>query len=119
MNFLRIVIKSVLNTQQPSVLLTKNIDMAESRNRSNDRRNSNQKNSPDRENEKRKGTKQKDKRQKGSSSMATRENANTREGYGSSQRNDDLNIGPMDGEMDEHPGKSRTSGNNQTGPGLG
>jgi hypothetical protein len=93
--------------------------MAENRSRSNARQNSNQQNSPHRENEKRKGTKQKDKRQKGSSSMSTRENANTRERYGSSQRNDDLNIGPMDAEMDEHPGKSRTSENNQTGPGLG
>jgi hypothetical protein len=93
--------------------------MAANRNRSNEKQHSNQQNSPDRENEQRKGTKHKDKRRKDSSPMATRENAKTREGYGSSQRNDDLNIGPMDAEMDEHPGKSRTSGNNQTGPGLG
>lgn len=77
-----------------------------------------QQNSPNRETENRKEDKQKNKGRKGSSSTATRENTGT-EGYGSSQRNDDLNIGPMDAELDELPSKSRTSGNNQTGPGLG
>ena len=93
--------------------------MAENKNRSNEsNENWNKQNSPNREADKRKGDKQKNKGKKGSSSTATRENIST-EGYGSSQRNDDLNIGPMDAEMDELPSKSRTSGNNQTGPGLG
>ena len=93
--------------------------MAGNKNRSHESdENRNHQNSPDQETDKRKGDKQKNKGRKGSSSMATRENTNT-EGYASSQRNDDLNIGPMDAELDELPGNSRTSKNNQTGPGLG
>lgn len=93
--------------------------MAETKHRSTDPdENLSQHNSPERGTEKRKGEKHKNKERKGSSSMATRENTNI-QGYGSSQRNDDLNIGPMDAEFDELPSKRRSSENNQTGPGLG
>jgi hypothetical protein len=75
-------------------------------------------NSPDRNDEKRTGNKQKNKGRKGSSSMATRENT-TSEGYGSSQRSNEENVGPLDADLNELPSKRRTSGNNSTGPGLG
>lgn len=75
-----------------------------------------QQSSPEWNEEKRQG--RQDEKQKGSSSTATRENVSS-EGYGSSQRKDDKNVGPMDAELDDLPSESRTSRNNQTGPGLG
>jgi len=63
-------------------------------------------------------TSQPNKGKKGSSSMATRKNTSS-EGYGSSQRKEDKNVGPLDTDFDELPSESRTSRNNQTGPGLG
>ena len=75
-------------------------------------------NSPENNNEKRKGNKQKSKGRKGSSSTATRENTGT-QGYGSSQRSGDTNVGPLDADLNELPSHRRTSGNNQTGSGLG
>jgi hypothetical protein len=64
------------------------------------------------------GNKKKNKGRKGSSEMATRENTRS-DGYGSSQRKDDSNVGPLDADLNELPSKRRTSGNNQTGSGLG
>ena len=60
----------------------------------------------------------KNKGRKGSSETATRENLRS-EGYGSSQRRDDPNVGPLDADLNELPSKRRTSENNQTGSGLG
>ncbi len=76
-----------------------------------------QSNSSD-ENKSRTGDKKKNKGRKGSSEMATRENTRST-GYGSSQRSDDGNVGPLDADLNELPSKRRTSGNNQTGSGLG
>ena len=39
-------------------------------------------------------------------------------GYGSSQRPDRENVGPLDADLNDLPSERR-SGNNQTGPGLG
>ena len=50
--------------------------------------------------------------------MATRDNTST-SGYGSSQRSDDENVGPLDADLNELPSKRRNSGNNLTGSGLG
>ena len=60
----------------------------------------------------------KNKGRKGSSDMATRDNTST-SGYGSSQRSDDENVGPLDADLNELPSKRRNSGNNLTGSGLG
>ena len=64
------------------------------------------------------GNKKKNKGRKGSSEMATRENTRS-DGYGSSQRNEDPNVGPLDADLNDLPSKRRTSENNQTGSGLG
>jgi hypothetical protein len=64
------------------------------------------------------GNKQKNKGRKGSSEAATRENTRST-GYGSSQRSEEGNVGPLDADLNELPSKRRTSGNNQTGSGLG
>lgn len=64
------------------------------------------------------GSKPKKKERRGSSESATRENTRA-EGYGSSQRSEDTNVGPLDADLNELPSKRRTSENNQTGPGLG
>ena len=64
------------------------------------------------------GNKKKNKGRKGSSEMATRENMRS-DGYGSRQRNEDSNVGPLDADLNELPSKRRTSENNQTGSGLG
>jgi hypothetical protein len=74
--------------------------------------------SSDQNNKSHTGNKQKNKGRKGSSETSTRENT-TSQGYGSSQRNDDPNVGPLDADLNELPSKRRTSGNNQTGSGLG
>ena len=73
---------------------------------------------PDLNEQSRKGNKKKNKGRKGSSEMATRENMRS-EGYGSSQRKDDSNVGPLDADLNDLPSKRRTSENNQTGSGLG
>lgn len=39
-------------------------------------------------------------------------------GYGSSQRGEERNVGPMDADLNDKTSEKR-SGNNQTGPGLG
>jgi ribosome assembly protein YihI (activator of Der GTPase) len=62
--------------------------------------------------------KKKNKGRKGSSEMATRQNTRS-DGYGSSQSSEDTNVGPLDADLNELPSKRRTSGNNQTGSGLG
>ena len=62
--------------------------------------------------------KKKNKERKGSSEAATRENTRAT-GYGSSQRSERDNVGPLDADLNELPSKRRTSGNNQTGSGLG
>lgn len=62
--------------------------------------------------------KEKNKGRKGSSEMASRENTSTK-GYGSSQRAEDENVGPLDADLNELPSKRRASKDNQTGPGLG
>ena len=64
------------------------------------------------------GNKKKNKGRKGSSDMATRENTRS-DGYGSSQRSEDPNVGPLDADLNELPSKRRTSGDRQTGSGLG
>jgi hypothetical protein len=64
------------------------------------------------------GKKKKNKGRKGSSEMATRQNTRS-DGYGSSQSSEDTNVGPLDADLNELPSKRRTSGNNQTGSGLG
>ena len=64
------------------------------------------------------GNKQKNKEGKDSSERGTLENTST-QGYGSSQRKDQENVGPLDADLNELPSKRRTSGNNQTGSGLG
>jgi len=64
------------------------------------------------------GNKKKNKGRKGSSDTATRQNLRS-EGYGSSQRKDDPNVGPLDADLNELRSKRRTSENNQTGSGLG
>lgn len=56
---------------------------------------------------------------KGSSDMATRENTRSRQGPGSSQRNRDTNVGPLDADLNELPSRKRIDEDNQTGPGLG
>lgn len=69
--------------------------------------------SSDQNNEKRTGSKQKNKGKKGSS-MATRANTNT-DGYGSSQRKNSSNVGPLDADLNELPSKRRSG----SGSGLG
>ena len=73
---------------------------------------------PDLNEQGRTGNKKKNKGRKGSSEMATRENTRS-DGYGSSQRSEDSNVGPLDADLNELPSKHRTTGNNQTGSGLG
>lgn len=51
--------------------------------------------------------------------MATRENTHSRQGPGSSQRNRDTNVGPLDADLNELPSRKRIDEDNQTGPGLG
>lgn len=75
-------------------------------------------NRPDKDNKSRTENKQKNKGRKGSSDVATRENTRV-EGYGSSQRNEDKNVAPLDADLNELPSKRRKAENNQTGPGLG
>ncbi len=77
-----------------------------------------QSNTSDQDNKGRTGNKKKNKGRKGSSEIATRENTRST-GYGSSQRSDDGNVGPLDADLNDLPSKRRTSGNNQTGSGLG
>jgi len=76
-----------------------------------------QDNRSNKENKDRTG-KQKNKGKKGSTETATSRNTGATEGYGSSQRSDSGNVGPLDADLNELPSKRR-SGNNQTGPGLG
>lgn len=70
--------------------------------------------SSDQHNKSRPGNKQKNKGRKGSSETATRENTRS-----AGQRREDTNAGPLDADLNDLPSKRRTSGNNQTGPGLG
>jgi hypothetical protein len=77
-----------------------------------------QSNTSDQDKKSRTSNKQKNKGRKGSSESVTRENTRS-SGYGSSQRNEDTNVGPLDADLNELPSKRRTSENNQTGPGLG
>ena len=77
-----------------------------------------QSNRPDENKKVRTGSKQKNKGRKGSNDMATRENTGSG-GYGSNQRKEDTNVGPLDADLNDLPSKRRTSGNNQTGSGLG
>ena len=64
------------------------------------------------------GSEEKNQPRKGSSESAARENTTT-EGYGSSQRRDQENVGPLDADLNELPSKRRSSGDNTTGSGLG
>ena len=81
--------------------------------------NLNQGKSTERDEKSRTGNNKKNKGGKdSSSSRATRENTSS-QGYGSSQRKDQENVGPLDADLNELPSKRRTSGNNQTGSGLG
>jgi hypothetical protein len=64
------------------------------------------------------GNKQKNKEAQGGSARASRENTSS-QGYGSSQRKEQENVGPLDADLNELPSKRRTSENNQTGSGLG
>ena len=60
----------------------------------------------------------KNKGRKGSSETGSRENMGT-QGYGSSQRNESDNVGPLDADLNELPSKRRASRNDQTGSGIG
>ena len=53
-----------------------------------------------------------------SNNRETRDNTSS-QGYGSSQRRDQENVGPLEADLNELPSKRRTSKNNQTGSGLG
>jgi len=89
--------------QKPDVYLNENLEQG---------------NNPAQGKKGRTGNKQKNKGRKGSSETATRENTRST-GYGSSQRSEDTNVGPLDADLNALPSKNRTSGNNQTGSGLG
>lgn len=75
-------------------------------------------NSSDEDKKARTGNKQKNKGKKGSNDTVPRENTSSG-GYGSSQKNEDANVAPLDADLNELPSKRRTSGSNQTGSGLG
>lgn len=59
----------------------------------------------------------KNKGRKSSSESASRENTSA-QGYGSAQRAERDNVGPLDADLNELPSKRRASGN-QTGSGIG
>lgn len=58
------------------------------------------------------------KEEKTSGGSAFNERHESTAGYGSSQRADRENVGPLDADFDDLPSEKR-SGKNQTGPGLG
>lgn len=61
-------------------------------------------------------------RMKDKKGSAFNEEQGTASGYGTGQRDERENVGPLDADLDELPSKSlgrKDMGTNQTGPGLG